>query len=122
MNAQVGVPPVLGFDPFGAAAGVALITGALAVILPFLSVLTGTLAALAVAGWALGRGRAYPRPSWFRHRIGGAVACGVGAATLLYLAPPASLGPFRALLLALALALFWVEESLGRPYVRRRVV
>ncbi|MGI0156249.1 MAG: hypothetical protein ACREDE_09010, partial [Thermoplasmata archaeon] len=45
------------FDTFSAAVGLGLITGALALVAPFLDALTAALAALATAGWLAGRPR-----------------------------------------------------------------
>ena len=104
----------LGFEPFGAAVGLALVSGALAILVPYLALLTGTLAALAVAGWAVGRRSreigAAPRPR------GVAAATVVGGAAVVYLDPPAVFDPYRSLALALALALLWWSEThaLGR--------
>jgi hypothetical protein len=111
--------PALGFEPFGAAVGLSVISGSLAIVLPYLTVLTGTLAALAVAAWAA-EARRDPRGAFGRRRPAGwAVVAAVGGAGLLYLVPPETIAPFRSLLLALALVLLWaVETDLGRTAVR----
>ncbi|HTP54367.1 MAG TPA: hypothetical protein VML94_05345 [Thermoplasmata archaeon] len=114
MIARVRRSPPLGFDPFAASVGLALIVGALAVVLPALAVLTGTLAALALASWAVRR-RRLPRLSRGRRTPlrGGSVVL-IGAAGVLYLDPPPPFAPFRSLGLALALVLFWVEAGDAR--------
>jgi hypothetical protein len=106
----------LGFETFGTAVGFALVSGALSLVDPTLTVVPGTLAALAVAAWAVGRKRsgtrALPRPtlpSW------GPVAV-LAVAGTLYLDPGAPWGPFRGLALGLGLVpLWWTERH--RPSV-----
>lgn len=109
-----------GFDTFGTACGLAVVTGALALLTPTFNVLTATLVALALAGWAS------------RHRTraegprGGAVfvapyvlSFGVlAAAVALFLDPRGTLGPCRGLLLGVALVPLWVTERRQRD--RRR--
>jgi hypothetical protein len=102
------------FDTFRVAVGLALITGGLALALPYLDGLTGALAALAVAGWAAGRGRDRV-PGTFGIRPGqivglGLAAMGAGAFFLL----PGALSFARGLALALSLVPMWWMER-GRP-------
>ena len=73
---------LLGFETFGTAIGLAVVAGALSLLTPALSVLTGTLAALAIAA--------------------------AGAAA--YLDPLGPLGPFRGLILGVSLVPLWVAE------------
>jgi len=122
MTARHHGAPSLGFDAFGGAVGLAVISGALAIVVPSLAVLTGTLAALAVAAWAVG-GRAAAAGGG---RRGGLRAAGEGtvvaAAALLYLDPVHGYAPFRSLGLALALVLFWAGTASGprRPHSEAR--
>ncbi len=100
-----GGPP-LGFDPFSAAVGVAVVVGAIAVVQPYLVAFTGTLAALALASYLLARRVRRSRRS--RTASGERWALGaVGIGGVLFLAPPPGYLPFRALGLALALAVLW---------------
>jgi hypothetical protein len=71
----------LGFEAFGTAAGLALVTGGLSVVAPFFSMLTGTLVALGLAGWAAApRRRGDPRPTLRAPgRVAGLLALGAGA-------------------------------------------
>jgi hypothetical protein len=115
MNGSSRGPAALGFDPFGTAVGLAVISGGLAITVPFLAVLTGTLAALALASWAVGRPRGAPGRRLFRRRSGGWAAAAVAVGAVLYLDPPGPFAPFRALALALALTLLWMEERGGIP-------
>ncbi|MGP8077118.1 MAG: hypothetical protein ACLQD8_04805 [Thermoplasmata archaeon] len=110
--------PSLGFDAFGAAVGLSVISGALAIVVPFLAVLTGTLAALSVASWAASRYGTPVGRHLFRHRFGGWAALAVGGTAALYLDPPVPFAPFRSLGLALALVLLWREERPGRRSIR----
>jgi len=100
----------LGFEAFGTAAGLALVTGALSVVAPFFTVLTGTLAALGVAGWTAVRRRegGVVRSLRAPGRAVGVLALGVGGG--LYLDTPTPLVPFRALLLGIGLAALWYGE------------
>lgn len=118
MNRLPAGPASLGFDAGSTATGLGLITGALAILDSFLAVLTGTLAAIAVAAWAIERRRSPGSPvPRFRGRTVfalGALAVGSG----LFLAPPAGIAPFRALLLALLLLPLWYDTRSG-PAVRK---
>ena len=110
----------LEFEVFGASTGVGLVAGALSLVDPFLAALAGTLAALALAGWASmvrrgGVGRAdLTRPD----RL---LALGLlGAGAVVYGVPVPGLSGFRGFLLALAVVPLWLVERrrpavLGRP-------
>jgi hypothetical protein len=103
----------LGFDAFGTACGLAVVTGALALLSPRLDALTAALAALAVAGWAsLHRRRPGPRsPRPGRYA---APLVLLGASAFVYLDPPPALSIGRALVLGLGLVPLWAAER-GRP-------
>lgn len=112
-----GLPPIE-LEVFGASLGGGLVAGALSIVVPFLNALTGTLAALALAGWS---GLVYRRGESLRAYLsaGGRFAFPVlVVGTLLYLRPPVFLEAFRGLVLALSLVPFWWVErcrSVGRP-------
>ena len=101
---------ILGFETFGTAVGLAVVAGALSLIAPPLSVLVGTLAALALAGWASVRYRTGgPRGSvGSKARAGALVAAAL--AGIVYLDPPQAMEPLRAFLLGLGLVPLWVAE------------
>jgi hypothetical protein len=110
MSERGAVPSVLGFEVFGAAVGLAVITGALAVVAPSLSALTGVLAALAIAGWVTqqrreGQGGMNPR----RHRRWAALGV-LALGAVVYFAPPVGGEPLRGLVLGAALVPLWVVE------------
>ncbi len=119
MSATVPTASLFAFDAFGTAVGLAVVSGALSLLVPTLGVLVGTLAALALAGWASIR---YQNRS-FRARAGGrARGAALGAVALtgiLYLDPPGALAPVRGLLLGLGLVPLWVAE---RQSPRERAV
>jgi hypothetical protein len=91
-----------------------VVTGALSIVAPFFTVLTGTLGALGLAGWAAARRREGRSAASLRspRQATGLVAVGAGAG--VYLAAPAPFDPFRALLLALGLSVLWWAERGGR--------
>lgn len=102
----------LGFEAFGTSCGLAVVTGGLSVVRPAFDVLTVTLVALALAGWASRhRGAAAhpgPRP---RHPVGYAVAFVLlGMAGLMFFDPPGPVVPLRALLLGLGVVPLWAVE------------
>lgn len=101
---------VVEFDAFGAAVGVGVVSGALSVVEPFLTALTGTLAALALAGWiTLLRQRGAGLAELGRPGTAVALSVLVGGTTIFFLAP----GPLtilRGLVLGLALAPLWLAE------------
>lgn len=120
---MTATPPLplgrLGADAFGTASGLALVTGALSLLLPSLRFPTATLAALAVAGWASVRRRP-ARDGPGRAHLGAGRLSSLGllaVAAAAFLDPPAALQPLRGLLLALALVpLWWLERGApGRP-------
>jgi hypothetical protein len=111
VNARWGPNYVGEFDVVGVAVGTALVSGALSLVAPALSDLTGALAALAWAGWMSGAaGRALPLLRIVLGEARGAIVAGAGGA-LVFLFGPAGLAPFRALLLGLSLVpLWWVAR------------
>lgn len=97
--------PPLEFEVVGVAAGIGVVSGALALVGPYLAALTGALAALALAGWLAARSRT---PGVALVDRGGALALVIlGAAAVIYVAPPVGLASVRALLLGLALVPLW---------------
>ncbi|HTP56137.1 MAG TPA: hypothetical protein VML53_05700 [Thermoplasmata archaeon] len=102
--------PPLALDAFGSAAGLAIVCGALAIVVPFLVAVTGTLTAIAVAAWAIARASG-EEARRLRHSSTAAAAVGLAVAAVLYLAPPPHFGPYRALVLALVTAVFWASET-----------
>jgi hypothetical protein len=104
----------LGFEAFGAASGLSIVVGALSVVAPYLTVLTATLALLAVAGWAVER-RSSPRAAPAHHRTG--VGLGVlTVASALFLDASPALREVRGLVLGLGVAGFWAAVR-GRTAV-----
>ncbi len=103
----------LGFETFSTSVGLSLILGSLSLVVAGLVPVTGTLAALALAGWAsLPRHRPQAhRPSrlWvalaFVPLLLGAVA---------FLAPEPNLAEVRGFCLALGLLPLWLVERPGR--------
>jgi hypothetical protein len=106
------------FDVVGMAVGTALVSGALSVAAPSLAALTGSLAALAWAGWiALVRRTtgSLRRAIW--GRAGWAVAAGALGAGLFLLDPPV-LAPARGVALGLSLVPLWAiarRMPVGEP-------
>lgn len=105
-------PPTLDFEAFGTSVGLALISGALSLLIPGLLPLTAALGALAVAGWAAGR-RRHPEPRARKVPPPFAlVAALVGFALLL--APPHALEPYRGLGVGLGLLPLWAVTHARR--------
>jgi hypothetical protein len=105
----------LGFEAFGTASGLAVVVGALSAVDPDLTILTATLAALAIAGWGAARGAAPGgRPPLRSSRaVAGLVALGLGGT--LFLAPPPLLVRWRGLALGLGVVAFWLSARWGGP-------
>lgn len=105
-------PGELGLEAFGTASGLAVIAGSLAVVVPMFDALTVTLVALAIAGWASARRRGARRAGVAVRAVVasavGLVALGIAGAA--YVAPPAPLAPWRALVLALGVVPLWTLE------------
>jgi hypothetical protein len=112
-----GATGPLGFEAFGTACGLAVVAGALSVVVPEFSVLTATLVALALAGWASLRRRGPPVLGWVRARFGpyalsfGALAAAAG----LYVDPSGPIGLWRSLVLGLGVVPLWVVERARVP-------
>jgi hypothetical protein len=103
------------FDAFGVAVGATVVSGGLAVVLPFLLALTGTLAALAFAAWvALARARA-PNPRARSRSQWGIALFALGLGATVFLLGPEPLARIRGLLLALALLPLWAVERNPPP-------
>jgi hypothetical protein len=102
--------PLLEFEAFGAAVGLAVVCGALSLPFPFLIAPTATLAALALAGWvSLARRRGFLARIGFGARPTLALSV-LGGGALGFLIPPPILAPFRGLLLAASLVPLFVTE------------
>jgi len=111
-----GATGPLGFEAFGTACGLAVVVGGLSLLLPGLATLTGTLTALAVAGWAAGRRRG-PDGGHGPRGLSAVDAGALGllaAAGALALWPSAPLGASRGLLLGLAVVPLWSAERARR--------
>ncbi len=101
---------VVEFDAFGVAAGCAVVSGALSVVEPFLDALTGTLSAIALAGWLSLLRR---RGEGLRDVAHPGTALGLGtfaAGAVAFLVAPASIAGLRGLLLGLTLIPLWLSE------------
>jgi hypothetical protein len=98
------------FDVLGVATTCALVVGAFSLLAPFLSSLTGTLAALALAGWCskLRPGGASVR-GIVRPGRGIALAA-FGGGVILFVGPLAS-SLFRGLVLGVAIVPLWFVEK-----------
>jgi hypothetical protein len=101
---------LLGFETFGAAVGLTIVAGALSLVAPDLTVLAGTLAALAVAGWASLRYRGRPVPAGNRSGTPWVALAAAAAGAVAFLDPPGLLGAFRGLILGIGLVPLWVAE------------
>ena len=103
--------PSIELEVVGASTGVAIVAGALAVEAPYLAALTGTLAALALAGWVAVRTGRPGRPATeFRPRDAAALSA-LMLGTVAFLWPAGPVDRFRALVLALALLPLWWTSS-----------
>jgi len=121
MTAGAGPASPFEFEAFGAATGCAVVSGALSLIAPYLTALTGALAALAVAGWiSTLRRRSIGATELLRPALLGSLAgLAIGVGIFLFAAPP--LGTARGLLLALTLVPIWLlERRPARATVRLR--
>jgi hypothetical protein len=109
-------PPALaGLDTFRVAVAFALLSGVLAIMLPFLGSLTVALAAIAVAGWVWERPRrrAAVGPE-SRVELGlGWCAASAGAIAFVLLPPPWAVG--RGLVLAVGMLPLWWFDRGPRP-------
>jgi len=110
----------LGFEAFGTACGLAVVSGALSLLAPMFDGLTLTLVALALAGWASLHRRAGQGTGRFRRSVGAYAVpfTLLAAVVVVFEAAPAPLGPTRALLLGLGVVPLWVIER--TPAVRDR--
>jgi hypothetical protein len=111
---------VLEFDTFSAAVGLALITGALALVATYLLALTATLAALAAAGWTAGHlphPRSPIKPFVDRRRKVALLVLAAGAGAF-FLLPPPIVGARGLALAASFLPLWWVERTPAPPRSR----
>lgn len=111
------IPGERGREAFGTAAGLAVVVGGLSVVLPGFDVLTATLVALAVAGWAsVHRRGARPLGGTRTPPVAYALAFAVlGMAAVAFVDPPPALAPWRALLLGLGVVPLWSIERRGPP-------
>jgi hypothetical protein len=99
------------FDALGLAVGSSLVAGGLSLLESYLAPLVGTLAALALASWAMMRGqdRDAGRPVWTRRRAVGLTSLAAGGCFFLFPIPGDT--PARGLVLALALVPLWWSEG-----------
>ena len=114
MTRANGGPLAVELDALGLAVGLAIVTGGLSLLAPFLVALVEALAALAVASWAMvvAEDRAAgPAPRSRRRAM--ALAILVLGASGFLLAPSAA-APFRGILLALTLVPLWAVERRAR--------
>ncbi len=116
MTAPSPVGSLLGFETFGTAVGLALVAGALSLVAPTLTVLTGTLAALAIAGWASLRYREGRPRRWAGSSARWLTLAAAATGALVYLDPPGLMAPFRGLVIGIGLVPLWAGE---RPIARR---
>ena len=111
MTASEG-SPTPEFDAFRVAVGFGVLSGAAALVLPFLDSLTLALAAIALAAWVWRRS---PRPLGGRHRPGLSAAVGWACAATgfgVFWGLPAPLSSIRGLLLGLSLVpLWWLDRG-----------
>lgn len=111
-------PPVE-FEVFGTAVGGGLVAGALSIVAPFLLGLTGTLTALAVAGWARLHARGGRTGSTVLGGRGSLALALLGGGALMFLFPPEGLQAFRGLVLAVStVPLWWLERARSRRPTR----
>lgn len=104
-----------GFDVVGVSVGVALVSGALSLVVPALAALTESLAVLALAGWLL---LARAASGSLRRMFAGPSAwalASVGAGMGLFLLGGGVLAPFKGVLGALSLVPLW---AVTRPLPR----
>jgi len=112
LTAREPIPTVFDFEAFSVGLGLAIVCGAMSVLVPPLVAPTAALAALTLAAWVslIRRQRPLVRKEF---GSGSLVALGVlGGTALGFLDPPSLLVPFRGLLLAGGLVpLFLAERS-----------
>ena len=107
----------LGFETFGTASGLAVVAGALSVVAPTFDVLTETLVALALAGWASLHRRA-GRPFRLTRTAPGPYVVAfalLAVAGVVFLDAAGSIAAWRALVLGLGLVPLWLVERRGSP-------
>ena len=110
MTAPSAVGSLLGFETFGTAVGLSLVVGALSLVAPMLTVLAGTLAALAIAGLGFAPLPGAPPAPVGRFGARWAALAATAAGALVYLDPPLAVAPFRGLVLGVGLVPLWVSE------------
>jgi hypothetical protein len=110
MNLSVPVRLPIDYDAFGLAVGSAVISGALALLEPFLVALTGALAALALAGWMSWRRRRSARWTELGHPRPAAALGVLLVGVLAFAVLPEPWAEFRGLALGLALVPLWLHE------------
>jgi hypothetical protein len=108
---------VFDFEAFGTSTGLAVVCGALSVVVPSLTAGTAALAALGLASWvSLARRRGVL--AWNTLEIPTGVALAVlGASMVAYLVPPAPLALYRGLLLSFGLLPLVLVERRRRARV-----
>ena len=102
----------IGREAFGTACGLAVVAGGLSVVLPTFGLLTVTLVALALAGWA----SVHRRVAGVRRPVGSGLAtyglpfAVLAGVAIVFFDPPGPLAPWRALLLGLGTVPLWTVE------------
>lgn len=108
-----------GREAFGTACGLAVVSGALSVVVPLFDVLTATLVALAVAGWAAVHRRGSSSLGGSVWTYAGALSV-LGASAAVFVDAPPPTAPWRAFLLGLAVVPLWAVEQRAQPWRSRR--
>jgi hypothetical protein len=111
MNVRWSGPSVGEFDVFPTAVIGALVTGVLSLLAPFLVALTGTLIALAVAGWCSSRRQDGTNLRSLGRPDRASALAALGLIEVLSLSPAVPWAAFRGLVMAAGiLPLWWVER------------
>ena len=116
MTGDQGLPRALEFEAFDASAGLAVVCGAISVVLPILTAGAATLTALGLASWV---SLARRKGALVRGNLGtpATIALGIlGGMAVAFLFPPPPLVPFRGLLLSCGLVPLVLVERRRSPH------